>query len=79
MSREAWKPSFSPESRGVQWSDTVGNTLWGMVAGVAVVLDIVLCPAEITLVSCHPLRVARSSPVYGLLYTARWRLVGPAD
>jgi len=38
---------FSPESRGIQWSDTVGSTLWGMAAGVAVVLDIVLGPAKI--------------------------------
>ena len=27
--------------------DTVGSTLWGMAAGVAVVLDIVLGPAKI--------------------------------
>ena len=31
----------------VQWSDTIGSTLWGMAAGVAVVLDIVLGPAKI--------------------------------
>ena len=36
-----------PRIAGVQWSDTVGSTLWGMAAGVAVVLDIVLGPAKI--------------------------------
>ena len=55
MSRGTWKSSFSPESRGVQWSDTVESTLWGMATGEAVVLDIVLGPAEIAPVSCQPL------------------------
>ena len=36
-----------PRIAGVQWSDTVGSTLWGMAACVAVVLDIVLGPAKI--------------------------------
>ena len=36
-----------PRIAGVQWSDTVGSTLWGMAAGVAVVLDIVLGPVKI--------------------------------
>ena len=36
-----------PRIAGVQWLDTVGSTLWGMAAGVAVVLDIVLGPAKI--------------------------------
>ena len=36
-----------PRIAGVQWSDTVGSTLWGMAAGVAVVLDIVLGAAKI--------------------------------
>ena len=52
---EAWKSSFSPRIAGVQWSDTIESTLWGMATGIAVVLDIVLHPAEITLVSCQPL------------------------
>ena len=39
-----------PRIAEVQWSDTVGSTLWGMAAGVAVVLDIVLGPAKIALV-----------------------------
>jgi len=47
-----------PRIAGVQWSDTVGSTLWGMAAGVAVVLDIVLGPAEIAPVSCQPPQVA---------------------
>ena len=36
-----------PRIAGVQWSDTVGSTLWGMAAGVAVILDIVLGHAKI--------------------------------
>jgi len=36
-----------PRFAGVQRSDTVGSTLWGMAADVAVVLDIVLGPAKI--------------------------------
>ena len=36
-----------PRIAGVQWSDTVGSTLWGMTACVAVVLDIVIGPAKI--------------------------------
>ena len=68
-----------PRIAGVQWSDTVESTLWGMVSGVAVVLDVVLGPAEIAPASCRPPQVTWSSLVYGLLYTARWRSVGPAD
>ena len=49
-----------------------------MAAGIAVVLDIVLGPAEIAPASCQPLQAAWSSLVYGLLYTTRWRLVGLA-
>ena len=33
-----------PRIAGVQWSNTVGSTLWGMASSVAVVLDIVLWP-----------------------------------
>ena len=68
----------SPRIAGVQRSNTVGSTLWGMASGVAVVLDIVLGPAEIAPASCQPLWAAWSSLVYGLQYTARWRSVGPA-
>ena len=67
----------SPRIAGVQWSNTVGSTLWGMASGVAVVVDIVLAPAEIAPASCQPLQAAWSSLVYGLLYTAWWRFVGP--
>ena len=45
----------------IQWSNTVGSTLWGMASGVAVVLDIVLGPAEITPASCQPLQAVWSS------------------
>ena len=54
MSRGAWKSSFSPRIAGVQWSYTVGSTLWGMASGVTVVLDIVLGPVEIAPASCQP-------------------------
>ena len=50
-----------PRIAGVQWSNTVGSTLWGMASGVAVVLDIVLGPAEIAPASCQPLQAAWSS------------------
>ena len=43
-----------PRIAGVQWSNTVGSTLWGMASGVAVVLDIVLGLAEIALASYQP-------------------------
>ena len=36
-----------PRIAGVQWSDTVESTLWGMASGVAGVLGIVLGPAKI--------------------------------
>ena len=61
-----------PRIAGVQWSNTVGSTLWGMASGVTVVLDIVLGPAEIAPVSSQPLQAAWSSllnvqsPGYGV-------------
>ena len=66
----------SPRIAGVQWSDTVGSTLWGMAAGVAVVLDIVLGAVKI---APDAAVAVWSSLVYGLLYTVRWHSVGPAD
>ena len=48
MHRGLWKWSSSPRIAGVQWSSTVGSTLWGMAPGVAVVLGIVLGLTEIT-------------------------------
>ena len=42
MRRGSWKSSSFPRIAGVQWSSTVGSTLWGMASGVAVVLGIVL-------------------------------------
>ena len=50
-----------PESRGCSGRITVGSILWGMASGVAVVLDIVLGPAEIAPASCQPLQAAWSS------------------
>ena len=53
----SWKSSFSPRIAGVQWSYTVGSTLWGMASGVVVVL----CLAEIVPASCQPQQAAWSS------------------
>ena len=50
-----------PRIVGVQWSDTVESTLWGMETGEAVVMDIVLRPTEIAPVSCQSLWAAWSS------------------
>src|SRR6185437_6732916 len=50
-----------PRNAGVQWSNTVGSTLWGVTPGVAVVLDIVLGLAEIAPASCQPQQAAWSS------------------
>jgi len=50
-----------PPNRGVQWSDTVESTMWGMALGVAAVVDIALGLAEIAPSSCQSLRAAWSS------------------
>jgi len=47
-----------PRIAGVQWSNTVGSTLWGIASGVTVVLGIVLDLAEIALASCQPQQAA---------------------
>ena len=44
---------ISPQIAGVQWSNTVGSTLWGTASGVAVVLDVVHGLAEIAPASCQ--------------------------
>ena len=49
----------------VQWSDTIGSTLWGMAAGVAVVLDIVLGPAKIA-------PVVLPAPAGGVVVAGVW-------
>ena len=46
-----------PRIAGVQWSNTVGSTLWGMASGMVVVLDF----AGIAPASCQPKQVAWSS------------------
>ena len=61
MRRGSWNSSSFPQITGVQWSSTVGSTLWGMASGVAVVLDIVLGLAEIAPASCQPQQAAWSS------------------
>ena len=55
----------SPRIAGVQWSDTVGSTLWGMAACVAVVLDIVLGPAKIA-------PVILPAPASGVVVAGVW-------
>ena len=47
MHMGSWKSSSFPRIMRVQWSSTVGSTLWGMASGLAVVLGIVLGLAEI--------------------------------
>ena len=42
-----------PRIVDVQWSNTVGSTLWGMVSGMVVVLDVVHGLAEIAPASCQ--------------------------
>ena len=54
-----------PRIAGVQWSDTVGSILWGMAAGVAVVLDIVLGPAKIV-------PVVLPAPAGGVVVAGAW-------
>jgi len=49
-----------PRIAGVQWSNTVGSTLWGVASGVAVVLDVVRGLAEIAPASCQPQQAAWS-------------------
>ena len=49
-----------PRIAGVQWSNTVGSTLFGMASGVAVVVDIVLDLAEIAPASCQAHQAAWS-------------------
>ena len=68
-----------PRITGVQWSNTVGSTLWGMASGVTVVLDIVLGLAEIAPGHASPSRRrGRRCGVYSPPDVAWWRSVGPA-
>ena len=52
-----------PRIAGVQWSNTVGSTLWGMASGMVVVLGVVLgvVLAEIAPASCQLKQAAWSS------------------
>ena len=64
--RGSWKSSSFPRIAGVQWSSTVGSTLWGIAPGVAVVLGFVL-------------GLARIAPASWWLQRAAWRRSeGPA-
>ena len=56
-----------PRIAGVQWSDTVGSTLWGMAACVVVVLNIVLGPAKIA-------PVVLPAPAGGVVVAGVWSL-----
>ena len=58
MHKGSWKSSSFPRIAWVQWSSTVGSTLWGMAPGVAVILGIVFGLAEITPASWQLLRAA---------------------
>jgi len=60
MHRGSWKSSSSPRIAGVQWSSTLGSTLWGMAPGVAVILGIVHGLAEIAPASWRLQRAAWS-------------------
>jgi hypothetical protein len=66
-----------PRIAGVQWSNTVESTLWGMASGVAVVLDAVRGLAEIA-------PVILPTPAGGVVVTVgcsilpMWRSTGPA-
>ena len=68
--RGSWKSSYFPRTAGMQWSNTVGSTLWGMASGVTVVLGIILDLVEIAPASCQPLQVA-CSPLSGVLSSRR--------
>jgi len=70
MHRGSWKSSSSPRIVGVQWSSTVGSTLWGMAPGVAVILGIVLGLAEIASTSWQLQRAAWSL-LWGVLSSRR--------
>ena len=61
MRRGSWKSPYFPRIAGVQWSSTVGITLWGMASGVAVVLGVVLGLAEIAPASRQPQQAVWSS------------------
>ena len=79
MHRGSRKSSSSPRIAGVQWSSTVGSTLWGMPPGVVVVLGIVLGLAEIAPVSWRlSRRRGRRCRVYRLPGVAWRHSVGPA-
>ena len=61
MRRGSWRSSYFPRIVVVQWSSTVGSTLWGMASGATVVLGIVLGLAEIAPASRQPQQAAWSS------------------
>ena len=54
-----------PRIAGVQWSDTVVSTLWGMAPCEAVVMDIVLGPAKIA-------PVVLPAPAGGVVVAGVW-------
>ena len=58
MHRGLRKSSCSPRAVGIQQSNNVGSTLWGMASGVVVVLGVVLDLAEIAPASCQPQQAA---------------------
>ena len=50
-----------PRIVGVQWSNTIGSTLWGLASGMAVILDVVRGLAEIGPAPCQPQQAVWSS------------------
>ena len=68
MYRREEKSSSFPRIAGVHWSSTVESTLWGMVPGMAVVLGVILGPAEIAPASWQLQRVA---------WRSLWRVLSP--
>ena len=64
-----------PRIAGVQWSDTVGSTLWGMASQSSWISSLVL--RRLRRSSCQPLQVAWS-PLIRCTVLQIWRSVGPA-
>ena len=79
MHRKSWKSSSSPRIAGMQWSSTVGSTLWDMAPGVAVVLASSLALRRSRQRPDSPSRRrGRRCRVYRLLGVAWRRSVGSA-
>ena len=76
---EGIEVGVSPPNRGAQWSDTVGSTLWEGGARRSHPGYRPWCCEDRADRPASPCRRRGRRLMYGLLYTARWRSVGPAD